>query len=126
MTIIRKWLKHVECLRVMEKAKNVYVVVGNFDWSDVGSWDAVYDIMKKDENNNLLIGDITALDTKGCCIYSRKNNISTIGVKDLIIIQSKDSILIVHQNESERVKELVDLLLRSCSGNSGRVRIRRP
>lgn len=97
---------------VMEKAKNVYVVAGNFDWSDVGSWDAVYEIMAKDENNNMLIGDIMTMDTTGCYIYSRKNFISTIGVKDLIIVQSKDSILIVHRNESEKVKDLVDLLVR--------------
>ncbi|MDD5765988.1 MAG: mannose-1-phosphate guanylyltransferase [Candidatus Marinimicrobia bacterium] len=95
---------------VMEKAKNVYVVAGNFDWSDVGSWDAVYDLMPKDENENVLIGDITAIESSGCYVYSRKNMIATIGVKDLIVIQSKDSILIVHRNESEKVKDLVDLL----------------
>ncbi|MFA4838718.1 MAG: mannose-1-phosphate guanylyltransferase [Candidatus Neomarinimicrobiota bacterium] len=97
---------------VMEKAKNVYVVAGNFDWSDVGSWDAVYELMPKDENNNILIGDITAIDSSGCYVYSRKNVVATIGVKDLIVIQSKDSILIVHRNESEKVKDLVDLLER--------------
>lgn len=97
---------------VMEKAKNVYVVRGNFDWSDVGSWDSVYDFKDKDKNGNVLIGNTETIDTSGCYIYSRKNLISTIGVKDLIIIQSKGSLLIVNRNESERVKELVEMFER--------------
>ena len=97
---------------VMEKAKNVYVVRGNFDWSDLGSWDAVYEIKKKDKNGNVIIGEVVSLDTKNSYVYSRKNLISTIGVKDLIIIQSKNSILIVNRNETEKVKDLVDLLER--------------
>ncbi|MBU1063720.1 mannose-1-phosphate guanylyltransferase [bacterium] len=97
---------------VMEKAKNVYVVRGSFDWSDVGSWDAVYEIKKKDKNGNVIIGEVVPIDTENSYIYSRKNLISTIGVKDLIIIQSKNSTLIVNRNDTERVKDLVDLLER--------------
>lgn len=97
---------------VMEKAKNVYVVRGSFDWSDVGSWEAVYEIKKKDKNGNVIIGEVVSIDTENSYIYSRKNLISTIGVKDLIIIQSKNSILIVNRKDTERVKELTDLLER--------------
>jgi len=97
---------------VMEKAKNVYVVKSTFDWSDVGSWDTVYEIKEKDRNGNVIIGEVVAMNTENSYIYSRKNLISTIGVKDLIIIQSKNSTLIVNRNESERVKDLVDLLER--------------
>ncbi|MGC9363646.1 MAG: mannose-1-phosphate guanylyltransferase [Fidelibacterota bacterium] len=97
---------------VMEKAKNVFVVKANFDWSDVGSWDAVYELQKKDKNGNVLIGEIVPIDTENSYIYSRKNLIAAIGVRDLIIIQSKNSILIVPRHQSERVKELVDLLER--------------
>ncbi|MBU4445216.1 MAG: mannose-1-phosphate guanylyltransferase [Candidatus Marinimicrobia bacterium] len=97
---------------VMEKAKNVYVVRSTFDWNDVGSWDAVYEIKEKDKNGNVIIGDVVTMNTENSYIYSRKNLISTIGVKDLIIIQSKNAILIVNRNESEKVKDLVDLLER--------------
>ena len=97
---------------VMEKAKNVYVVRGSFGWSDVGSWDAVYELKKKDKNGNVIIGEVVPIDTKNSYIYSRKNLISTIGVKDLIIIQSKNSTLIVNRNDTEKVKDLVDLLER--------------
>jgi len=97
---------------VMEKAKDVYVIKSSFDWSDVGSWDAVYDILKKDENGNVLIGEVSPLRTRNSYIYSHKNLIATIGVKDLIIIQFKNATLIVNRHESEQVKELVDLLER--------------
>lgn len=97
---------------IMEKAKNVYVVSGNFDWSDVGSWDAVYDLKPKDKNGNVLIGDVATLDTQDCYFYSRKNLIAAIGVSNLIVVQSKDSILIVQRGDSERVKELVEMLER--------------
>ena len=97
---------------VMEKAKNVFVVKGTFDWSDVGSWDAVYEIKSKDKNGNVIIGDVISMDTTGSYIYSRKNLITTVGVKDLIIIQSKNALLIVNRNDSEKVKNLVELLER--------------
>jgi mannose-1-phosphate guanylyltransferase len=87
---------------ILEKAKNVYVVSGNFDWSDVGSWDAVYDLKPKDANGNVLIGDVQTIDTNGCYFYSRRNLITAIGVSNLIVVQSKDSILIVNRGESEK------------------------
>ena len=97
---------------ILEKAKNVYVVQGNFDWSDVGSWDAVYDLKTKDKNGNVLIGNVATLDTHGCYFYSRKNLLAAVGVSDLIIVQSKDSILVVNRGDSERVKDLVEMLAR--------------
>ncbi len=95
---------------IMEKSKNVYVVKGNFEWSDVGSWDAVYELKDKDIQGNIINGNVQTLDTEGCFIHSRKCLITTIGVKDLIVIKSGGAILIVNRNESERVKELVDQL----------------
>lgn len=97
---------------VMEKAKNVFVVKGNFDWSDVGSWDAVYSIMDKDKQGNVIVGKAEAINTRNSYIYSSKKLIATIGVKDLIVIHSNNAILIVHRNESERVKDLVERLER--------------
>jgi len=98
---------------VMEKAKNVFVVKGQFDWSDVGSWDSVFEIKDKDANGNVLTGKIMTLDTTNCLIHSRRDLVATIGVKDLIIIKSKGALLIVSRHDSERVKELVDELERT-------------
>ena len=97
---------------VMEKAKNVYVVRGNFDWSDVGSWDSVYEMQGKDKEGNLLFGENLVLSSEGNYIYSEKGIVATVGVKDLIIIQTKDALLIVNRHDSERVKEVVDYLER--------------
>lgn len=102
---------------IMESAKNVYVVKSDFRWNDVGSWDSVYDILEKDENGNVLIGNTKTLNTKGCYIYSDKHLVGAIGVEDLIIVQTKDALLVVKRGESEKVKDLVDLLIRENCTN---------
>lgn len=101
---------------IMEQAKNVYVVIGNFDWSDVGSWDAVYELKSKDENGNVAIGDVITIDAENCYFHSRKLFVAAIGVQDLIVVQSKDSLLIVKRGKSEKVKEVVDWLERERKG----------
>ena len=97
---------------VMEKANNVYVVKGDFMWSDVGSWDAVYELGKKDENGNVTKGNIVRIDTHNCLISSNKRLITSIGVEDLIIVETKDAILVTKRGESEKIKDLVDTLKR--------------
>ena len=98
---------------VMEKANNVYVVKSDFIWSDVGSWDAVYELGKKDENGNLLKGNIIEFETNNCLISSNKRLVATIGVEDLIIVETKDAILITKRGETEKIKDLVDSLKRN-------------
>lgn len=101
---------------IMEQAKNVYVVVGNFDWNDVGSWDVVYELQPKDADGNVTVGDVLTLATTNCYFHSRKFFIAAIGVEDLIVVQSKDSLLIVKRGQSERVKDVVDWLERERRG----------
>jgi len=98
---------------VMEKANNVYVVKSDFVWSDVGSWDAVYELEKKDENGNVLRGEVINMNTKNCLISSNKRLISTIGLEDLIIVETKDAILVAKRGESEKIKDMVDTLKRT-------------
>ncbi len=98
---------------VMEKANNVYVVKSDFVWSDVGSWDAVYELEDKDKNGNVIRGNVLNMNTKNCLISSNKRLISTIGLEDLIIVETKDAVLISRRNESEKIKELVDTLKRN-------------
>ena len=93
---------------IMEKAKNVFVVKVDYDWNDVGSWDAVYDMMKKDNNRNVSKGDVIYEDSTGNLVYSGGRNISLVGVDDLVIIDTPDALMIVPRGQSERVKELVD------------------
>ncbi|MBO8130382.1 MAG: mannose-1-phosphate guanylyltransferase [Candidatus Marinimicrobia bacterium] len=94
---------------VMEKAGNVFVVKSDFFWSDVGSWDSVYELSKKDESGNVASDKFVEIDTEGCLISSKKL-VATVGVKDLIIIQSGDAVLIAKRGESEKVKQIVEKL----------------
>jgi mannose-1-phosphate guanylyltransferase/mannose-6-phosphate isomerase len=95
---------------VMEKASHVAVVPMDLSWSDVGSWDAVYGIANKDSDGNALSGDVVAIDTRGSLVVSRKRLVTTIGVKDLSIIETDDAILVAQRGSSQHVKALLDTL----------------
>ncbi|MBI5475545.1 MAG: mannose-1-phosphate guanylyltransferase [Ignavibacteriales bacterium] len=97
---------------VMEKAKEVYVLKGNFGWSDVGSWDEVYRISGKDENGNSITGQAFLHNTKNSMVYAGSKIVATVGVQDLIIIATDDAVLVCKQGESQEVKEVVDYLRR--------------
>ncbi len=95
---------------IMEKAKKVAVVPVEIGWCDVGSWQAISEITPKDENQNSLIGDVSAIKTNNCYINSRNHLVATIGVENLIIIALKDVVLIANKNNSQDVKELFENL----------------
>lgn len=95
---------------VMEKAEQVAVVPVSMGWSDVGSWDALHEISVKDEGGNTLSGDVLAMDTVNNLIRSDGPKVTAIGVEDLIIVATKDAVLVMPRGESQRVKEIVDRL----------------
>jgi mannose-1-phosphate guanylyltransferase/mannose-6-phosphate isomerase len=95
---------------VMEKAQKVAVLPLNVGWSDVGSWQAVAELAKKDENGNSFKGDIFAIKTKDCYINSKQSLVATIGVKNLIVIALKDVVLIVNKNNAQDVKHMFETL----------------
>ena len=95
---------------VMEKAPHVAVVPMDLTWNDVGSWDAVYAITNKDTDGNALSGDVVALDTRDSLVVSRKRLVTTIGVKDLSIIETDDAVLVARRGSSQDVKVLLETL----------------
>jgi len=95
---------------VMEKASRVAVIPMDLTWNDVGSWDAVYAITKKDADGNALSGDVVVLDTTDSLVVSRKRLVTTIGIKDLSIIETDDAILVARRGRSQDVKTLLDTL----------------
>ena len=97
---------------VMEKAQNVYVVEGSFGWSDVGTWDEIYRLSMKDAKNNVIEGDVIALDTSNCLISSSQKFIGVVGIEDLIVVDSENALVICKRGESQKVKELVDYMRR--------------
>ncbi|MES2122849.1 MAG: mannose-1-phosphate guanylyltransferase/mannose-6-phosphate isomerase [Chlamydiota bacterium] len=95
---------------IMEKSKKTMVIPLEVTWSDVGSWDSVYDVMEKDGNQNVKVGNVLDIDTKNCLIMGGDRLISTIGLEDLLIVETEDALFIGKKGESQRVKGLVEEL----------------
>lgn len=95
---------------VMEKSKKAAVLPIDILWSDVGSWDSLHEVIAPDGDDNVKVGDVLALDTKRTIVMGEKRLISTIGLKDLIIIDTPDALLVAKRGQAQRVKEVVDLL----------------
>lgn len=94
---------------ILEKSKEVVVCPLAISWSDIGSWDGLYEVMHKDAEENVFLGQIQAIDTKRSLILAGKKKISTIGVEDLLIVETEDALLITKRGASQRVKELLEL-----------------
>jgi len=95
---------------VMEHAKNIAMVEMQCDWSDLGSWDAVYDINKKDENNNVKIGNVLVQNCKNSMLYSSERLLAGVGLKDIIIVETPDAILACDKNDTQGVKQIFEKL----------------
>jgi mannose-1-phosphate guanylyltransferase len=97
---------------VMEKSRDVYVIKGNFGWSDVGSWDEVFRMSGKDDKGNTVTGQAFLLGTKNSYVHAGDKFVATIGVEDLIVIAADDAVLVCRKGQSQDVKEIVDYLRR--------------
>jgi len=95
---------------LMEKSSNVVVVPMDARWSDVGSWDSLYDLGKKDDNNNLINGDVLSVETTNSYINATNHLVATVGVDNLIIVSTSDAILIASRDKSYEVKNIVESL----------------
>lgn len=95
---------------IMENSKIVKLIKGKFDWSDVGSWDAVYHLLEKDDNKNAGKGDVYLGNSEGTYVNSSNKFTAVIGVKDLIVINTDDATLVCHRDYAQDVKLVVDYL----------------
>lgn len=96
---------------IMEHSKRIALVPADFYWTDLGSWEALAEIFPKDKNGNITGSDTLNLDSQGVCVFSRGNRlISTIGVKDTIIADTPDALLVCDRNKAQLVKQLVERL----------------
>ena len=95
---------------IMEKSKKVYLTKGNFKWSDVGSWEAVYELSEKDENKNAKVGKVYTESSVNSFIYSPDKFVALIGVENLIVINQDDSLLICRRDKAQDVKNVIDFL----------------
>lgn len=103
---------------VMEKAKNVLVVLSNFEWNDLGSWDEVYKLSPKDKEQNALCdGDHALVNTSGCLIDVAGKTVAAVGIRDLIVVETEDALLLCPREHAQDVKEVVELLKRKKKMN---------
>lgn len=95
---------------IMEKASNVAVVPVTMGWSDVGSWNSLWSIAEQDADGNAISGDVIARDVKGSYIRSEGPLVAALCVDDLVIVATKDAVLICGQGASQDVRVIVDML----------------
>ena len=95
---------------VMEKTSKGMIVKLNAGWDDVGSWSALYDISNKDGNMNVVKGDVIALDTTSSYIRGGKRTIATIGLDNIVVVDSDDSLLIAAKGKIQNVKKVAELI----------------
>jgi len=94
---------------LMEKTDRAAVIPLKVTWSDVGSFDALYEIMKKDNNMNAVKGEVVSIDSRNNLIIG-KSLVATIGIKNTIIVDSGDAILVCSRENSQKVKDIVRML----------------
>lgn len=99
---------------IMEKSDRVVVIpVADIGWSDVGSWDSLFDVMPADENGNIILGElIHPLESRNSLIFSdeKEKMVIPLGVQNMIIVNTPDALLICPRGESQKVKKLVEYL----------------
>ena len=95
---------------VMEKTADAVVVPMDCGWSDVGSWSALWEVSDKDKNGNTFKGDVMAIETKNSFIYAQDKLVTTVGLEDIAIVETKDAILVSKLSEVQKVKKIVEQL----------------
>lgn len=95
---------------IMEKTTKGVVVCFDVGWNDLGSWSSLWQSNQKDENQNVLFGDVLAEQSQRNYIYSSSRLVTALGVENLIIVETKDAVLIAHQDKSQEIKKIVEQL----------------
>jgi mannose-1-phosphate guanylyltransferase len=95
---------------VMEKSEEVVVVPMDAGWSDVGSFSALWDVLEKDADQNVTKGDVISIDSTKNYIYAENKLVATVGIDNLVIVETKDAILVAHKDKVQDVKSVVNQL----------------
>ena len=95
---------------VMEQSTNVSVVPMDAGWSDLGSWSALWDIAEKNEEQNAHIGDVFSINSQNNLVHSPKKMVATIGIDNLVIVDTDDALLVAHKDQIQDVKKIVEQL----------------
>jgi len=101
---------------VMEKTSDAVIVPLDAGWSDIGSWSALWDVANKDNNGNAVHGDVILHDSSNNFIHAENALVATIGLENIVIVQTKDAVLVANKNNVQDVKKIVDYL--KCNGRN--------
>ncbi len=99
---------------IMEKAKNIYILSGSFGWDDVGSWLAVGRIKKSNEFGNVVTGNVVTVDTQNTIIQGGSKLIATVGLENMIVVDTEDALLICEKDRAGEIKKVLENL-RICN-----------
>ena len=111
---------------VMEKSDKVKVVAANIGWSDLGSFDALYEELLKDENGNTLNEKLIAIDSKNNLIYGKDRHIATVDIEDTIIVDTGDALLVSKKGSSQKVKKVVSEIRKTTQLHNVHLTAHRP
>ena len=99
---------------IMEKAKNIYILSGSFGWDDVGSWLAVGRIKHSNEFGNVITGNVVTVDTQNTIIQGGSKLIATVGLENMIVVDTEDALLICEKDHAGDIKKILENL-RLCN-----------
>ncbi|WP_258001951.1 hypothetical protein [Mesotoga sp. Brook.08.YT.4.2.5.1] len=93
---------------LMERSSRVVTVQGNFYWNDIGSWDAVYDLLIKDKNGNAIEGEFSTREVKNCLLINHtQKKLAISGIDGYILVASSEGTLLCKRGESQEIKEII-------------------
>jgi len=95
---------------VMEKTASAAMVSLDAGWNDIGSWSALWEIDDKDKHNNAMHGDVMLFDTSDSLVHAESRLVTTVGVDNLVIIETKDAVLVADKDQAQNVKQIVENL----------------
>jgi len=111
--LMRAWQRLPEVsidYAIMERTKKMALIPADFGWNDLGSWQALEEVMQKDKSGNILKGNTVALDCRNTIVWADKRLVATLGLKDLIVVDTKDALLVCSKDKAQDVKKLVEIL----------------
>ncbi len=109
---------------ISERSKNIICIPMDIFWNDLGSWDSIFDFMSKDESGNVEIGDCRTIDCSNSFIMSNSRLITCIGIDDTIVVETDDAIMISKRGETEKVKQMVEVIKGRKEANEHKTCIR--
>jgi len=95
---------------ILERSRKVAMIPAKFDWSDIGSWQSLKDILKKERAGKIIKADSLDIDSKNILVWSKDRFIATMGLKDVIIVDTPDALLVCRDDYSEKVRKIVEFL----------------